>query len=50
MGENSSVLFFLSDYFILGLRVFDRVLFEEGFDLFGSSVVGLSATKEDVEG
>ena len=32
--------FFLSDYFILGLRIFDRVLFEEVFDLFGSSVVG----------
>ena len=35
----------------LGLRVADRVFEEEGFDLFESSVVGLSETKEEeVEG
>ena len=32
-----------------GLRVVDRVFVDEGFEIFGSSVVGLSATKEENE-
>ena len=40
---------FWSDCLILGLRVVDRVFEDEGFDFFGSSDVGLSATKEEVE-
>ncbi|XP_063727305.1 uncharacterized protein LOC134854876 [Symsagittifera roscoffensis] len=39
------------DCLVLGLRVVDRVFEEEGFDIFESSVVGLSETKEEeVEG
>ena len=34
----------------MALRFVDRVLEEEGFDLFDSSVVGLSEIKEEVEG
>ena len=42
---------FFSDYLVLDLRVVDRVFDEEGFDLFDSSVVGLSEIKEEeVEG
>ena len=35
---------------ILGLRVVDRVLVEESFNVFDFSVVGLSEAKEEVEG
>ena len=51
VGRNSFFLvFFVSDCLILGLRVVDRIFDKEGFGLFGSSVVRLSATKEEVEG
>ena len=51
MGKNSFCWVFLSDCFVRGLRVVDRVFREEDFDLLVSSVVGLSETKEEeVEG
>ena len=52
VGKNSFFLvFLLSDCLVLGLRVVDRVFEEEGFDIFESSVVELSETKEEeVEG
>ena len=52
LGKNSFFwVFLLSDCLVLGLKVVDRVFEEEGFDLFESSVVGLSETKEEeVEG
>ena len=48
MGNNSFFwVFLLSDCLVLGLRVVD----EEDFELFDSSVVGLSeTTEEEVEG
>ena len=49
VGKNSFFwVFLLSDCLVLVLRVVDRVFDEEGFDLFESSVVGLSLeTKEE---
>ena len=45
-------VFLLSDCLVLGLIVVERVFEEEGFDLFESSVVGLSSEtkEEEVEG